>query len=72
MKRFSRDFTVVRACIDPGQDDRYRVFMLLPSTPMTEHPEDNRLQCNLKAWLPEGKAMGVGFGLFLWMEGIIL
>ena len=71
MKRFSRDFTVVRACIDPGQDDRYRVFMLPPSTPTTEYPENNRLQRNLKAWLLEGNTMGVGFGLFLWKEGII-
>ena len=71
MKRFSRDFNVVRACIYPGQDDRYRVFMLPLSTPTTEYPENNRLQRNLKAWLLEGNTMGAGFGLFLWKEGII-
>ena len=72
MKRFSEDFDVVHACIDPNQDDRYRVFMLPPDVPITEYPEKNTLQKNLKAWLLEGNTMGVGFGLFLWKDGEVV
>lgn len=72
MKRFSEDFDVVHACIDPNQDDRYRVFMLPPDVPITEYPEKNALQKNLKAWLLEGNTMGVGFGLFLWKDGEVV
>ena len=72
MRRFSEDFQIVRACIDPGQDDRYRVFMLPPEVPVAEYPEKNMLQKNLKAWLLEGNTMGVGFGLFLWKDGEVV
>ena len=72
MKRFSEDFDIVHACIDPNQDDRYRVFMLPPDVPITEYPEKNALQKNLKAWLLEGNTMGVGFGLFLWKDGEVV
>ena len=72
MKRFSEDFDVVHACIDPNQDDRYRVFLLPPDVPITEYPEKNALQKNLKAWLLEGNTMGVGFGLFLWKDGEVV
>lgn len=72
MKRFSEDFAVVHACIDPNQDDRYRVFMLPPHVPIMEYPEKNTLQRNLKAWLLEGNTMGVGIGLFLWKDGEIV
>lgn len=72
MKRFSEDFDIVHACIDPAQDDRYRVFMLPPNVPIEEYPEKNTLQRNLKAWLLEGNTMGVGFGLFLWKDGEIV
>lgn len=57
MKRFSADFDIVRACIDPDQDDRYRVFLLPPDVPVAEYPEKNTLQRNLKAWLLEGNTM---------------
>ena len=72
MKRFSEDFDIVHACIDPNQDDRYRVFMQPPDVPITEYPEKNTLQKNLKAWLLEGNTMGVGFGLFLWKDGEVV
>ena len=72
MKRFSEDFDIVHASIDPNQDDRYRVFMLPPDVPITEYPEKNALQKNLKAWLLEGNTMGVGFGLFLWKDGEVV
>lgn len=72
MKRFSEDFDIVHACVDPGQDDRYRVFMLPPHVPITEYPEKNTLQRNLKAWLLNGNTMGVGFGLFLWKDGEVV
>lgn len=72
MKRFSEDFDIVHACIDPNQDDRYRVFLLPPDVPITEYPEKNTLQKNLKAWLLEGNTMGVGFGLFLWKDGEVV
>ena len=72
MKRFSEDFDIVHACIDPNQDDRYRVFMLPKTVPVSQYPEKNTLQRNLKAWLLEGNTMGVGFGLFLWKDGEIV
>ena len=72
MKRFSEDFDIVHACIDPNQDDRYRVFMLPPHVPVAEYPEKNTLQRKLKAWLLEGNTMGVGFGLFLWKDGEVV
>jgi len=72
MKRFSEDFDIVHACIDPNQDDRYRVFMLPPDVPITEYPEKNALQKNLKAWFLEGNTMGIGFGLFLWKDGEVV
>ena len=72
MRRFSQDFTVVRACIDPEQDDRYRVFGRPPSIPVAEYPATNRLQQGLKAWLLAGNTMGVGFGLLLWKDGKVL
>ena len=72
MKRFSEDFDIVHACIDPNQDDRYRVFLLPPNVPVSEYPEKNTLQKNLKAWLLEGNTMGVGFGLFLWKDGEVV
>ena len=72
MKRFSEDFDIVHACVDPNQDDRYRVFMLPPNVPIEEYPAKNTLQRNLKAWLQEGNTMGVGFGLFLWKDGEIV
>ena len=72
MKRFSEDFDIVHACIDPNQDDRYRVFLLPPDVPVAEYPEKNTLQKNLKAWLLEGNTMGVGFGLFLWKDGEVV
>ena len=72
MRRFSKDFDVVHACIDPSQDDRYRVFMLPPEVPVTEYPENNALQRDLKAWLLQGNTMGVGFGLFLYQKGQII
>ena len=72
MKRFAEDFDIVHTCVDPNQDDRYRVFMLPPHAPITEYPEKNSLQRNLKAWLLEGNTMGVGFGLFLWKDGEIV
>lgn len=72
MKRFSADFDVVHACIDPAQDDRYRVFMLPADVPVEEYPVKNALQRDLKAWLLDGNTMGVGFGLFLWKDGRIV
>ena len=72
MKRFSRDFDVVHACIDPKQDDRYRVFKLPSNVPMETYPANNTLQRNLKAWLLDGNTMGVGFGLFLWKNGEVI
>lgn len=72
MKRFSADFDIVHAFVDPNQDDRYRVFDLPKSVPVAEYPETNTLQRRLKAWLLEGNTMGVGFGLFLWKDGEIV
>lgn len=72
LKRFSADFDIVHAFIDPMQDDRYRVFFLPPEIPMETYPETNALQRNLKAWLLDGNTMGVGFGLFLWKHGSII
>lgn len=72
MKRFSEDFDIVHAYVDPNQDDRYRVFMLPPHVPVSEYPEKNTLQRNLKAWLLEGNTMGVGFGVFLWKDGEVV
>ena len=72
LKRFSRDFHIVRACVDPNVDDRYRVFMQMPGVPVADYPEKNTLQRNLKAWLLEGNQMGLGFGLFLWKNGEIV
>ena len=72
MKRFSEDFDIVHACVDPNQDDRYRVFMLPPHMPVSAYPEKNTLQRNLKAWLLDGNTMGVGFGLFLWKDGEVV
>lgn len=72
MKRFSEDFAIVHACIDPNQDDRYRVFMCPDTVPVAAYPEKNTLQRALKAWLLQGNTMGVGFGLFLWKDGEII
>jgi hypothetical protein len=72
IKRFSEDFDIVHACIDPSQDDRYRVFMLPPDVPIAEYPEKNTLQRSLKSWLLAGNTMGVGSGLFLWKNGKIV
>ena len=73
LKRFSGDFQVVHAsCVDPLQDDRYRVFHLPADTPMEDYPETNTLQRNLKAWLLAGNTMGIGSGLFLWKDGEVV
>lgn len=72
MKRFSEDYDIVHAHVDPNQDDRYRVFMLPSNVPISEYPEKNTLQRNLKAWLLSGNSMGVGVGLFLWKNGKIV
>lgn len=72
MKRFSEDFDIVHACIEPDTDDRYRVFMLPPHVPVAEYPANNTLQRRLKTWLLAGNTMGMGFGLFLWKNGRIV
>lgn len=72
MKRFTEDFTVVKACVDPEQDDRYRIFHVPPQTPIAAYPVNNTLQRRLKAWLLDGNRMGVGFGLLLWKDGEVI
>lgn len=72
MKRFSKDFDIVHAFIDPNQDDRYRVFMLPGTVPIADYPENNALQRDLKAWLLAGNTMGVAYGFFLWKDGHIV
>ena len=72
LKRYSEDFDIVRAWIDPETDDRYRIFMLPADVPVEAYPENNTLQRNLKAWLLDGNTMGIGFGLFLWKDGRIV
>jgi len=71
LKQFSQDFEIVHACIDPRQDDRFRVFQRPAQVPIAEYPEHTTLQRNLKVWLLEGNTMGMGFGLFLWKNGEI-
>lgn len=68
MRRFSQDFQVVHTCIDPNQDDRYRIFGLPPDVPIAAYPENNILQKRLKSWLLQGNRMGVGSGVFIWKD----
>lgn len=68
MKRFAADYTLVHACIDPMQDDRYRVFGLPPTVPVSQYPQNNLLQKRLKQWLEEGNRMGVGFGFMAYLS----
>ena len=72
MRRFTADFDVRMAGIDPRQDDRWRVFHVPNSTPITEYEENTSLQRNLKAWLMEGNNMGIGVGCFFFENGRVL
>lgn len=72
LRRWSEDYQVVHACIDPTQDDRYRIFHLPNGTPMEQYPQNNPLQCRLKAWLQEGNTMGIGFGYLLIKDGVLM
>ena len=66
IKRFTDDFDVIRTYVNPGHDDRYRVFQMDNSIPVSDYPETTALQRNLKAWLLDGNTMGIGIGVFLW------
>lgn len=72
MKRFTDDFDVRMAGIDPRQDDRWRVFHVPNSTPITEYEERTSLQRNLKSWLMEGNNMGIGVGCFFFENDRVL
>lgn len=72
MKRFAADFDVRMAGIDPRQDDRWRVFHVPNSTPITEYEERTSFQKRLKAWLLEGNVMGIGVGCFFYENGRVL
>lgn len=72
LRTWAKDYQVVLACIDPKQDDRYRIFQKPSSTPVQEYPEKNPLQRQLKAWLLEGNQMGIGFGYLLMKDGSLI
>ena len=72
LRRWASDYKLVHHCIDPNQDDRYRIFHLPNGTPMEQYPQNNPLQCALKAWLMEGNTMGIGFGYLLLEDGRIV
>lgn len=72
LKRFTADYDVRMAGIDPRQDDRWRVFHVPNSTPIAEYEERTSLQQNLKAWLLEGNVMGIGVGCFFYENGRVL
>ena len=72
LRRFTADFEVRLAGIDPRQDDRWRVFNVPNSTPIKEYEETTRLQKRLKKWLLEGNQMGIGLGYFFYGNNGIL
>ena len=72
MKRFTADYDVRMAGIDPRQDDRWRVFHVPNTTPIVEYEEQTNLQRRLKAWLLEGNVMGIGVGCFFCENGRVL
>lgn len=72
MRRFSADFRLAEAYIDPKQDDRFRVFERPPEEPVSSYPETNQLQRRLKQWLLAENTMGVGVGCFLWKNGEVV
>ena len=65
MIRFTEDYELVSAYIDPNEDDRFRVFPHPPEDPVEIYPENTPLQRDLKAWLLAGNVMGLGHGLML-------
>jgi len=72
LKRFARDFQLVRVLTDSPADDRYRIFKVPAEFPVSEYPEDTALQRKMKKWLLEGHSMGMGVGVFLFRDGSIL
>ena len=72
MKQFTTDYDVRMAGIDPRQDDRWRIFHVPNTTPITEYDERTRLQRRLKAWLLDGNTMGIGVGCFFYGDGRVL
>ena len=72
MTRFTADYEVVSAYIDPNEDDRFRVFPHPPEDPVEIYPENTPLQRDLKAWLLAGNTMGLGHGLMLWKNGAVV
>lgn len=72
LRRFTDDYQVRLAGIDPRVDDRWRVFAVPDTTPVSDYPENTRLQRKLKQWLLEGNQMGIGVGYFRFRDGAVL
>lgn len=72
LRTWAEDFQIAHSCIDPKQDDRYRIFQLPPNVPIREYPEKNQLQRSLKTWLLDGNQMGIGFGYLLVKDGKLI
>jgi len=72
LRKFADLFTVVENQIIPGCDDRWRIFHMPNSVPISTYPEDTRMQRSMKKWLLEGNRMGNGLGIFFYDRGTFL
>ena len=64
LRAFCADYHLTAAESDSEDDDRWRIFHVPDTVPVSSYPEDTALQRVMKRWLLDGNRMGIGVGVF--------